>query len=134
MGAIAEVLKHGGFYSTRTQFIKLEDICLLSLGTGNTPQKITFDMASTWGAINWVRPLINIMMEGVNKATHYKVKQLLMDENYLRIDLRLSDAEFARMDNASQEALDYLLRAHRAQVSENEKLMKKLAQFAINLA
>jgi patatin-like phospholipase/acyl hydrolase len=133
LSAVAEVLKHGGYYSTRTQFIDLEDIKLLSLGTGNTPQEITFDMSSTWGAINWVRPLINIMMEGVTKATHYKTTQFLMENNYLRLDLELSDAKFARMDNASPEALDYLLRAHQDQILEDKELMERLENFALSL-
>ena len=130
--AIAEVLKHGGFYSMRTQFIDLKDIYLLSLGTGHTPQEITFEMSSTWGAINWVRPLMNIMMDGVSKATHYKVKQFLPDNQYLRVDFDLSNKEFSKMDNSSQEALDYLLKIHQNQVIEDKELIGKLGDFMGN--
>ena len=133
LSAIAEVIKHAGFYSTRTQFIALDDICLLSLGTGSTPQEITFDMSSTWGAINWVRPLINIMMDGVNQVTDYKVKQFLMEDHYLRVDLHLPNADLACMDNASEEALGYLLEQYQLQVLENEVLQSKMEQFSKQL-
>ncbi len=133
LSAIAEVIKHAGFYSTRTQFIALEDICLLSLGTGSTPQEITFDMSSTWGAINWVRPLINIMMDGVNQVTDYKVKQFLMEDHYLRVDLHLPKADMASMDNASNDALKYLLDQYQIQVLQNEVLQNELEKFAKQL-
>jgi patatin-like phospholipase/acyl hydrolase len=57
--------------------LKLEDICLLSIGTGLTPSIIRTN-TSDWGVVQWMlnpfhtpsEPLLNILFDGVVEADH----------------------------------------------------------------
>ncbi len=100
LSAVAEILKHKIYYCGYGD-IDIDNIYLLSIGTGSTSKSISLSSASTWGAINWVRPLIDIMMNGVNRATDYKTAQILRRNHYLRLDAEL-EAKFAQMDDASE--------------------------------
>jgi len=57
---------------------KLDDVVLLSLGTGTSLTYIKGNNLN-WGYAQWVKPLITLMMDGVNGIAHYQCKQLLGD-------------------------------------------------------
>lgn len=73
----------------------LEELCLLSLGTGVNPQKITSD-TSRWGILAWILhhppafPLLEILLGGVVEADDYMSAQLLR-ERYFRLNPRLPE-------------------------------------------
>lgn len=60
-----------------------DDIVLLSLGTGTSLSYIKGENLN-WGYAQWVKPLISLMMDGVNGIAHYQCKQLL-GERYNRL-------------------------------------------------
>ena len=57
--------------------LQLEDILVVSLGTGSLTRKYTYDQAKEWGLIGWIRPLINILMDGTNESVAVQLEQLL---------------------------------------------------------
>ena len=57
---------------------ELHEVRLLSLGTGRSLQHIE-GPTHDWGYVQWVRPLINLMLDGVNGIADYQCKQLLGD-------------------------------------------------------
>jgi len=62
----------------------LDDVRLLSLGTGRSLEYIeggTHD----WGYLKWVRPLISIMLDGVNGIADYQCAQILGSDAYFRV-------------------------------------------------
>lgn len=62
---------------------KLDEIVLFSLGTGislNYVQGQDLD----WGYAQWIKPLISLMMDGVNGIADYECRQILKD-NYYRL-------------------------------------------------
>jgi patatin-like phospholipase/acyl hydrolase len=61
----------------------LSDVVLLSLGTGTS---LTYIKGKNldWGYAQWVKPLINLMLDGVVGIADYQCKQILGDR-YLRI-------------------------------------------------
>ncbi|MCT4507514.1 MAG: patatin-like phospholipase family protein [Tepidibacter sp.] len=73
---------------------KLEDMRLLSIGTGFTPENIKVDTRK-WGAIEWglgqnpPYPLLSILFDGNMEADNYYSSGLLMD-NFLRVNPELS--------------------------------------------
>jgi patatin-like phospholipase/acyl hydrolase len=69
---------------------KLDDVRLLSIGTGFNPTFIRGTRLD-WGYAQWARPLITLMIDGVMGVADYQCKQLLR-ECYHRIDLRLPRA------------------------------------------
>jgi patatin-like phospholipase/acyl hydrolase len=55
---------------------KMDDIVVLSLGTGTSLTYIKGENLN-WGYAQWVKPLISLMMDGVNGIAHYQCKQLM---------------------------------------------------------
>jgi len=56
--------------------VDLKDIALLSLGTGQSLfhlPKAVYD----WGYAQWVKPLIRLMLDGVNDIARYQCEQFL---------------------------------------------------------
>jgi patatin-like phospholipase/acyl hydrolase len=57
---------------------ELDEVRLLSLGTGRSLQHIE-GTTKDWGYVQWVRPLINLMLDGVNGIADYQCHQVLRD-------------------------------------------------------
>src|SRR5262245_8318246 len=57
----------------------LAELRLISFGTGRTPQYVEGDRLD-WGYWQWVRPLLDLMLEGVNGIADYQCAQLLGDQ------------------------------------------------------
>lgn len=85
--ALVEALKKG---RGPTEGVPLEDLAVLSLGTGRTPKRYTHRQCREWGLAQWARPLIGILMEGVSQTVHRQMQSVFesMDAagSYLRID------------------------------------------------
>ena len=61
----------------------MDDIVLLSLGTGSSMTYIKGKNLN-WGYSQWVKPLISLMMDGVNGIADFQCKQIL-GERYHRL-------------------------------------------------
>lgn len=75
---------------------KLDEVVLLSLGTGVSLKYIkgaTLD----WGLSQWVKPLIDILMDGVAGVSDYQAKQLLGD-SYRREQIVFGSNEVIELD------------------------------------
>lgn len=57
----------------------LEDIVLLSLGTGASPFHIK-GKTHDWGYAQWIKPLISLMLDGVSGIADYQCQQMLGDQ------------------------------------------------------
>lgn len=81
-----------------------DDYMLVSLGTGSLQRPIPYNQAKDWGAVQWVRPILNILMDGNADTVCYQVDQILEDAHY-RFDIALG--ENPRQDpNAVNEDFD----------------------------
>jgi patatin-like phospholipase/acyl hydrolase len=67
----------------------IEDLRLLSLGTGKNPKYIA-SQNGDWGIIEWAPYIVEIMLEGNNQLADYQCRQIL-NEKYLRINLLLPE-------------------------------------------
>lgn len=80
-----------------------KDMFIVSLGTGSEHTPYKYLDAKDWGAIGWIRPVIDIMMAGASETTDYHLKKMFSagghEGNYVRI-------QPARMGNASLEMDD----------------------------
>lgn len=70
-----------------TRRVRLEDIALLSIGTGKSPQYLT-EQSADWGLSQWARPIIDIMISGGVDVVDYQAAHLL-GPRYLRLNPRL---------------------------------------------
>lgn len=74
-----------------------EEIYVLSLGTGQTVDRIDYEQAADWGLAHWARPLLDITNDGINQAIHYQLLQLLGSDHYLRLQPML-DGSHTHLD------------------------------------
>jgi uncharacterized protein len=87
------------------------EMMILSIGTGGKDIKYEYKKAKDWGAVQWIKPIIDIMMSGVADVVDYQVKQIFdavgKPDQYLRLEPELFSAD-SEMDNASAENLEKL--------------------------
>ena len=109
-----------GMKINKTKLLSPGQIAILSLGTGRSPKHLPFNKIKDWGVVGWVRPLIDILMEGNAQTVDYQLKTIFRSidcpQNYLRVDGFFGDAAAgldipeldADMDNASMENMNRL--------------------------
>jgi patatin-like phospholipase/acyl hydrolase len=102
MAAIAEVSRYGdmGFYRKKDgTAVAFDDIRVLSLGTGSFTGTITQSEAVSWGELQWIRRITEVMMKGVNQSTDYESREMVEDPNdpdrYVRLSIDISDERYA---------------------------------------
>lgn len=81
---------------------------VVSLGTGQLTRPISGKDAAGWGLLEWVRPLIDGVFDGVADTVEYQLEELAQDPVRLQVALtRASDA----LDDASARNLALLKQA-----------------------
>ncbi|XP_024540350.1 probable inactive patatin-like protein 9 [Selaginella moellendorffii] len=104
-------------WSNNTDFPEatgLQDVMVLSLGAGQLDERYELDAAKKWGLAGWMRPLLNIMMDGTADTVDYQLSSAFAgydcSDNYLRIQLSGLPKSMAYMDCASQKNIEDLTR------------------------
>jgi patatin-like phospholipase/acyl hydrolase len=100
MAALAQVLDER--YKLK---VKLSSINILNISTGFNPAFIEMSKDKDWGATQWVRPLINIMIDGAMDVSAFYCRQVIKD-NFHRVSLKLPKS--IKMDN--YKAVPYLIK------------------------
>lgn len=84
------------------------EMMLVSIGTGSTKYSYAYKKAKDWGAVGWIKPLIDIMMKGVAQTVDYQLRQIFdavgKPHQYHRIEPKLVHAE-SGMDDAKEKNL-----------------------------
>jgi len=78
--------------------IRLEDVVLLSMGTGISLQFIE-EKEPDWGDAQWIEPLLGIMLDGVSGIADYQCRRLL-GERYFRLAPVFPTGTTVAMDDA----------------------------------
>lgn len=105
-----------------------EDLCVVSLGTGEVPGQYDYKKLGT-GELGWVSPLLNIMFQGSSATVNYQMKQLTV--NYYRLQTELKNAK-GSMDNASAENLAGLQKDAEVLIAENSTMLDEIASRLIH--
>jgi patatin-like phospholipase/acyl hydrolase len=120
MCALAEVLRAG----------PLDDVRLLSLGTGERTRKRRFADVQDWGLVEWARPIIDVVFDGVSDAVNYQLVHALGEERYWRLQVELTLAS-DDLDDASEENLrDLRIQAEQLIEAESAKIDAAIAGLA----
>ena len=91
MCAFAEVMR----------FQPSADVFLLSLGTGQRTRKRSFDQIAGWGLIEWAKPILDVVFDGVSDAVDYQLQHALDEGHYWRLQVELDRAS-DDLDDASE--------------------------------
>lgn len=111
-----------------------KNMVILSLGTGTTNKPFYYKDAKDWGMVQWIKPIIDIMMSGVAETVDYQLKQIYeavgIPKQYLRISPELGNAS-SDMDDASLENLKALKEAGTQSAIKHKKDLTQLAEMLI---
>jgi uncharacterized protein len=124
--AVAEALRLG--YS-------IQDIRVLSIGTGERTRVIPYEQAQHWGLIQWAQPLIGILFDGSSEIYEYITKQIA-HQRILRLQFKL-DRELTGkrlsddIDDVSPENISNLLEAAEVYMQQ-PNIRKSLQKFLSN--
>ncbi len=110
-------------------FGKNEDIIIVSIGTGQMTRRIRYEESKDWGVIQWARPLLSIVFDGVSGSVEYQLKMLLSDDpnlkRYFRFQTRL-DTGNDNLDDASATNIRVLKLKAESMIAENDQQLTEL--------
>ncbi|TVP61178.1 MAG: patatin [Nodularia sp. (in: Bacteria)] len=121
--AIAEALRLGH---------KIEDISVLSIGTGDLTRIIPFEKAQGWGLLQWAQPIIGVLLDA-SSIVHEYITNKIIDERVLRLQFRL-DRELTGkplsddIDDVSEENINNLIEAAEVYIQQ-PKMQAALQKF-----
>jgi predicted acylesterase/phospholipase RssA len=78
----------------RVRHPEATDFLLVSLGTGIRMKRFAIEDAQRWGAARWLRPVLDIVLDGGSATVDYQMEQIL-GANYLRLQVSLQPGEEA---------------------------------------
>jgi uncharacterized protein len=110
MSAFAEVLR----------FHPSANVVLLSLGTGQRTRSRRFADVDDWGLVEWARPILDVVFDGISDAVDYQLRHVLGDERYWRLQVELTRAS-DDLDDASPENLAELRRHAEELIAERSE-------------
>jgi uncharacterized protein len=111
-GARTYPLIDGGVYAVNPSMCAYADVVaagdadrlelMLSLGTGEHTRAYSYDQARWWGQLEWARPALDMVFDGVADTIEFEA-QTLMGDRYVRLqtalDLASDDLDDASEDN-----------------------------------
>jgi patatin-like phospholipase/acyl hydrolase len=86
-GLIANNPAMAGLVECRRYSSDLDTYFMVSLGTGKYQRIYHYDDAVHWRPIDWIRPIIDICMDGASATTDYELLQLSRRKNALQQDI-----------------------------------------------
>jgi patatin-like phospholipase/acyl hydrolase len=114
-----------------------KDMFIVSLGTGSIKKSYPYKAAKDWGQLQWIKPVIDIMMSGNSETVHYHLMQIFdtlskSDKaDYYRLEPDLGNAN-NEMDDASPENLKALEESAISFISKSE-INEQLDEIATKL-
>jgi uncharacterized protein len=120
--AYAEARKIG-FKPTAKQMV------ILSLGTGDVKTPYCYEQVKDWGGLQWVSPIIDILMSGTVEVADYQLMQMFKGvkapHQYLRIQPLLPVAN-SDLGNSNPANLHTLVEIGEKAAEENDAALDKL--------
>lgn len=124
----------GGVFAVNPAMCAYADIAptgsvdlLASLGTGSKGDDHPIRGAAGWGQLQWARPILDVVFDGVADTVDFQTATLLPDGRYVRLQTRLRDASGA-LDDASARNLRALQGEARRLITERSKDIDALCE------
>jgi hypothetical protein len=100
---------------------------VVSLGTGAHTRPLRFEDARGWGQLEWARPLVDVVFDGVAQTVDFELGQLLGPERYVRLQTRLTEAS-DDLDDAGDRNLEALRREGARLVEDRADDLERVAR------
>ena len=107
------------------------ELIFVSLGTGETSaQSISHESAKNWGVMEWIKPLIDVMMDGNSDTVAYQLNAIiktLPHSEYFRLQPKLTK-DSSDMDNVKKSNLRKLKLITSEFISENSNTIDRICE------
>ena len=112
--------------------LAIDEILVVSLGTGSMTRKYPYEQAKNWGLLGWVEPLINILMDGLSESVASQLEQLLPQAQgypklYYRFQAPLTEAN-DNLDDASPDNIRKLEALAKRIIAERERDLDEMCE------
>lgn len=111
-----------------------KDMIMISIGTGSVKKSIPYKKAKNFGMVEWIRPLIDVMMSGNSETVSHQLEWLFdagkNKEGYFRLEPEIGDAN-SDMANATSKNMAALKRAGVHFVEKNKAKIDELVKTLI---
>jgi hypothetical protein len=88
---------------------------------------LPFEDVRGWGQIEWARPLVDVVFDGIAQTVDFALAQLLDPERYVRFQTDLTDAS-DDLDDAGDRNLEALRREGNRLVEERADDLERVAK------
>lgn len=122
MVAISHAIKDYG--------VDINDIVVLSLGTGKHNKYNSKQDVNNWGLIDWARNLPGIFISSAAESNNYQAEHILKRGQFLRLDFNIIDPARDSIDDISEEAINFLTKKGNEMFTSNKY---KINQFLNHL-
>lgn len=85
----------------------IDDLVLVSLGTGSSLQALNGDGTKTWGILQWLPHIVESLMDGASDVATYQAIQILGEQNVFRFQLAIP-SEHSKLDDSRLKNLLFL--------------------------
>ncbi|TCC97461.1 patatin-like phospholipase family protein [Pedobacter psychroterrae] len=117
------------------QQTRINDIHLVSLGTGQSKRSYDYEHFKKSSAMAIVPAILDIMMSGVAETSHFFLQQLFRsagkEKNYIRIEPSSLESIKEGLDAASPSNIQKLVALGDRTVSEHEHALNDIAKFLV---
>ena len=107
------------------------NLLFVSLGTGEmSGQTIEHDKAKDWGVVQWIKPLIDVMMDGNSDTVAYQLQQIISaqsNSDYYRLQARLTE-DSTEMDNVKDSNIRKLKIIANELIHEESKAINEICK------
>ena len=109
----------------------VNDLYIVSVGTGTEKKKYDYRKAKDWGAVGWMRPMIDILFSASAEVVDYQMQQMFKvagcSDCYARLKPELGKAK-PEMDDASEQNIRQLKEAGEVFVKEHVNELDEIVQ------
>ena len=119
------------------QALNIEDILVVSLGTGSLTRVYPYDQVKNWGLLQWTKPLLNMVLDGGSEVVAGELERLFEATNkghktsYYRFQPFLK-SELEDIDNAKPENLRQLQTLANILIQEKNQEIDELCSILLS--
>ncbi|MBA2517867.1 MAG: patatin-like phospholipase family protein [Solirubrobacterales bacterium] len=133
-GARRYPLVDGGVFAINPAMCAYADVpdptrieLIASLGTGKVTRPVDYRKARSWGQLEWARPLIDVVFDGVADTVDFQLSKLLPGGDYLRLQVELRRANDG-LDDAGAQNLKRLRKEAERLIAERDDDIESLCE------
>jgi len=109
----------------------LNDIFMVSLGTGEQTRPLNYYRVKGWGVIDWAQPILSVVFHGVSDTVNYQTNLILnapgRPKRYYRLQISLQ-GDIYKMDDTRQITIRELKDLAKQLIKENDDDIEEICR------